>query len=88
MIAHEYPGPLTKFFSHGLAGAVSLSRVAGDQHFPSDVLAGAAMGWLMARDIYHKHHDPAFPGGSWGAPPSDIGGGLAGYHNIASVYVP
>lgn len=87
LIAHEYPGPLTKFFSYGLASAVSLSRVAGDQHFPSDVLVGGAMGWLIARDIYHQRHDADLPGAAWGGPPSD-NGGWTGYHNIASVYVP
>ena len=58
MIAHQYPGPLTKLFAYGLAGAVSVSRVTGNEHFPSDVLVGGALGWLTAREMYNKHHDP------------------------------
>lgn len=68
MIAHEYPGPLTKIFSYGLASAVSFSRLTGNQHFPSDVLVGSAMGWLITRDIYRRHHDSELGGAAWGAP--------------------
>ncbi|MBZ5565723.1 MAG: phosphatase PAP2 family protein [Acidobacteriia bacterium] len=70
VIAHQYPGPLTKFFAYGLAGATSVSRVAGNKHFPSDVLVGGALGWLVAREIYRKHSEPDLgaepPGGSPG----------------------
>ncbi len=62
VIAHQYPGPLTKLFAYGLAGAVSASRVAGNKHFPSDVLVGGAMGWLVAREIYRRHHEPDLGG--------------------------
>jgi membrane-associated phospholipid phosphatase len=63
VIAHEYPGPLTQFAVYGLATAVSASRVAGKQHFPSDVVVGGAIGWLTGRQIYHAHHDPELGGG-------------------------
>ena len=42
VIAHEYPGPFTQVAVYGLAAAVSASRVMGEQHFPSDVVVGAA----------------------------------------------
>src|SRR6266704_5833525 len=38
VVAHEYPGPLTKAMAYGLASLVSFSRVRAHQHFPSDVL--------------------------------------------------
>ena len=44
VIAHEYPGPFTQVAVYGLAAAVSASRVLGKQHFPSDVVVGAALG--------------------------------------------
>jgi membrane-associated phospholipid phosphatase len=62
--AHEYPGPLTQFFAYGLASVVSFSRVDAKQHFPSDVIVGSAMGWLVGREVYKLHHDPDLPGGT------------------------
>ena len=65
VMAHEYPGPLTKFFVYGLASAVSLSRVTGEKHFPTDVLVGSAIGWLVGQHVYRAHHDPELGGSSW-----------------------
>jgi membrane-associated phospholipid phosphatase len=65
VIAHEYPGPLTKLFAYGLASAVSVSRVTGKDHFPTDVLAGAAIGWFIGQQVYRGHHDPELGGGEW-----------------------
>jgi membrane-associated phospholipid phosphatase len=63
VIAHEYPGPITQVAAYGLATAVSASRVLGKQHFPSDVVVGATIGWLIGRQIYRLHHDPELGGG-------------------------
>src|SRR6266436_3102150 len=65
VIAHEYPGPLTKIMAYGLASLVSVSRVKAHQHFPSDVLIGSVIGNLVAQDIYTRHHDPALGGAAW-----------------------
>jgi hypothetical protein len=65
VIAHEYPGPLTSTLAYGLASLVSSSRVTAKQHFPSDVLIGGAIGWLVAQEVYRHHHDPELGGGSW-----------------------
>jgi hypothetical protein len=65
VLAHEYPGPLTKVLAYGLASAVSLSRVSGKDHFPSDVIVGGAIGWFMGQYVYRAHHDPDLGGGSW-----------------------
>jgi membrane-associated phospholipid phosphatase len=56
VIASEYPGPLTQITAYGLATGVSLTRVLAKQHFPSDVLVGSAVGWMIGRYIVHKHH--------------------------------
>ena len=65
VVAHEYPGPFTKILVYGLATAVSATRVTGEQHFPSDVVVGAAAGWLIGRQVYRAHHDTELGGGGW-----------------------
>ena len=39
--------------SYGFATAVSLARVGGLNHFPSDVLVGAVIGELIGRYVVH-----------------------------------
>jgi hypothetical protein len=57
VIAHEYPGWLSQSLAYAAATTISVSRVAGRQHFPSDVVVGGAMGWLIGRSVYNAHHD-------------------------------
>jgi hypothetical protein len=57
ILAREYPGPVMQWGAYGLASLVSLSRVAAERHFPSDVLIGAAAGYLMGRFVYRSRHD-------------------------------
>jgi len=66
VVAHEYPGPLTKFLAYGLASTVTLTRVTGKQHFASDAFVGSALGWYLGRQIYRAHHDPELGGAPWG----------------------
>jgi len=54
VIASEYTGPLTQITAYGVATGVSLTRVLGRQHFPSDVVVGSAVGWLVGRYIFRK----------------------------------
>lgn len=56
VIASEYPGILTQITAYGLATGVSLTRVLAKQHFPSDVLVGSAVGWMIGRYVFRKHH--------------------------------
>lgn len=56
VIASEYPGLLTDITAYGLATGLSMTRILARQHFPSDVLVGSAVGWLVGRYVYHKHH--------------------------------
>jgi len=55
VIASEYRGPLTQITAYGLATGLSLTRVLARQHFPSDVLVGSAVGWIIGRYVFHKH---------------------------------
>lgn len=57
VISHEYPGSVTSILAYSVAATVSISRVTARQHFPSDVVVGAALGWLIGRQVYHAHHD-------------------------------
>jgi hypothetical protein len=58
--------------AYGLASTVSFSRIHARQHFPSDVLVGSALGYLIARSIYTRRHEPQLNGGSWDPPNSFI----------------
>jgi len=71
ILAHEYPGPLTKLLAYGLASGITVSRVTSKQHFASDALVGSALGWYLGRQVYRAHHDPELGGSGWGsnAPP-------------------
>ena len=62
VIAHEYPGPMTKLLAYGAATGISLARVADRKHFPSDVVVGSALGYLIGRYVYREHHDPELAG--------------------------
>lgn len=65
VIAHEYPGPLTKFLAYGAAAAVTASRATGKEHFPTDLLIGSAIGWFVGQHVYRAHHNPDLAGGEW-----------------------
>src|SRR5258708_4581044 len=58
VIAHEYPGPLTKIVAYGLASLVDISRVRGQQHFPSDVLIGGLIRNLSPQNTFIPHPHP------------------------------
>lgn len=89
VLAHEYPGPLTKVLAYGLAGAVSYSRVRGRQHFPSDVFIGGMMGNLVAQEIYTRHHDTEFGGAAWRSIGEIVrGNGESSPSRSGSPYVP
>jgi hypothetical protein len=66
VVAHEYPGPLTKFLAYGLASAVTMTRVTSKQHFASDAVVGSLLGWYFGRQVYRARHDSRLGGGAWG----------------------
>lgn len=89
VIAHEYPGPLTSVVAYGLAAAVSSSRITAQQHFPSDVLIGSALGWFIGQEVYRHHHDPTIGGGEWETyAESHERGPNRPSNNVGSPYVP
>jgi len=66
VLAHEYPGWLTKLLAYGGASAISGARVTGKQHFPSDVFVGATMGYLIGEHVYRSHHNRDLDSGDYG----------------------
>ena len=57
---------LQTHFAYGTASAVSVARVTGRKHFPSDVVVGGVLGWLIGRQVYNRHHDSALDDGDYG----------------------
>lgn len=89
VVAHEYPGPLTKLLAYGAASLVSYSRVKAHQHFPSDVMVGALIGELSAYQVYSRHHDPELGGEVWRGPASFFyEDGQSKHGFVGSPYVP
>src|SRR6266571_6002885 len=88
VMAHEYPGFVTKTLAYGLATAVSASAVIGKDHSASDALVGSAIGWLIGRQIYRAHHNPDLGGGVFGAlPGASDGEGERDPHKMGSPFV-
>ena len=56
VMARESDNLLVKLGVYGVALGVSAARVVGQQHFPSDVLVGSSLGWLVGRYVYNHHH--------------------------------
>lgn len=58
VVAHEYnKNVLIPVTAYGLATLVSLSRLSGQQHFASDIVAGGAIGWFIGRYVFQTHVD-------------------------------
>lgn len=59
VLGAEYPTGWRPVAAYTLATGVSLTRVLGQVHFPSDVIVGSAVGYLVGRYVFHKHHRPS-----------------------------
>ncbi len=57
VVAGQYNGIATQALVYGLATTVSVSRVMARQHFPSDVIVGSTLGWLVGGYVLH-HRSP------------------------------
>jgi hypothetical protein len=58
VVAHEYNSNVFyPIAAYGLASLVSFSRLSGENHFPSDIVAGAAIGWFTGRYVFKTHVD-------------------------------
>ena len=53
--AGEYPSKWVQLGAYSLATSVSVMRVLGQEHFPTDVLVGGAAGWLIGHYVFKKH---------------------------------
>src|SRR5262249_19617149 len=88
VLAHEYPGVMTQIVGYGLATGVSIARVTGRSHFPSDVVVGSTLGWLVGRQVYAAHHNPELPGGDFGTFHRDASTENQNRESWSSPYVP
>jgi hypothetical protein len=58
VVAHEYnKNILYPITAYGLASLVSFSRLSGQQHFASDIVAGSAIGWFIGHYVFQTHVD-------------------------------
>jgi membrane-associated phospholipid phosphatase len=55
VVAHEYPKPWVRWLVYGTATTVSVTRVTGLEHFPSDVAVGGTFGYLIGQQIFKAH---------------------------------
>ncbi len=55
VIASEYPSKSVQVAAYGFALAISVSRVTARQHFPSDVLVGGTIGYLIGGYVVRHH---------------------------------
>jgi len=55
-ISGEYHSKWVSLAAYSAATGVSATRVLGQEHFPTDVLIGAAGGWLIGHFVYRAHH--------------------------------
>jgi len=60
VIAHEYPKPWVEALAYGAGMTVMGGRYLGRDHWGSDVLVGAALGYFIGSHIFHSHCDPKF----------------------------
>src|SRR6201997_2683011 len=58
-VAARYPGWRVALVAYGLATTVSASRVMARQHFPSDVVVGSTLGYLIGGYVVHKRGEPS-----------------------------
>ncbi len=60
-IAENYPAWWVQGLAYGTAGLVGYARVELNAHYASDVVAGALVGWSVARGVVHRNDGPADP---------------------------
>jgi hypothetical protein len=60
VIAREFPHPrIIPILAYTLASTVSVTRIGGRRHSPSDALAGSAIGFFIGDFVYRHHHAPS-----------------------------
>jgi membrane-associated phospholipid phosphatase len=73
------------FLAYGLASTVSVARVAGRRHSPSDAFVGSAMGFFIGDYVYRHHHAPSAKASTalWLADHVSVGFRGPGFHSTA-----
>jgi len=68
VLAHEYPRPWVQLLAFGTATTVSVTRVTGLKHFPTDAAVAGIFGYFIGQHIFHahsrffhEHHDQKIP---------------------------
>ena len=60
VVSREYSDQrIVPIVAYGLAATVSVARVGGRRHSPSDAFAGAVMGFFIGDFVYRRHHAPS-----------------------------
>lgn len=62
VIAHEYPRWWVQLLAYGGASALTGARMTAKMHFPSDLLVGGALGYLIGTHIFHSRCNPDLGG--------------------------
>ncbi len=62
VVAHEYPRWWVQLLSYGAASAITGARMTAKDHFPSDLLVGGALGYLIGTHIFHARCNPELGG--------------------------
>jgi membrane-associated phospholipid phosphatase len=67
VVAHEYGrgSKIIPIVAYSLATLVSGARFAAQQHYASDILVGAGMGWFIGRFVYQTHMNHAIHKYGW-----------------------
>ena len=78
VVGEEYRGFLPRLLVYSFATAVSVSRVTGRNHFPSDALVGSGIGFLTGGYVYRHHSSSRHRSGLIVQPFTDIGSRAAG----------
>ena len=55
VVGDEYTGFVPRLLAYGFATAISIARVTGRDHYPSDVLVGSGIGFLTGGYVYRHH---------------------------------
>jgi membrane-associated phospholipid phosphatase len=61
VIAMHYPAWWVDALAYGSAGLVGYSRIEQNAHWTSDVVAGALIGWSVARSVVKHNNDSGAP---------------------------
>jgi len=76
-IAENYPAWWVQTLCYGGATLVGYARIEQNAHATSDVVAGAILGWSVARQVVHRHDRPPSPKKlSWSPYVDGTGGGV------------